>query len=81
VAAVLEAESEAAAEENPAVLAFYYYRSDAPKKALYYLERAAARAESLDASAQASELWRRALKAARAIGDQESIRRAEAALR
>jgi class 3 adenylate cyclase/predicted ATPase len=81
VAAVLEAESEAAAEENPAVLAFYYYRSDAPEKALYYLERAAARAESLDASAQASELWRRALKAARAIGDQESIRRAEAALR
>jgi class 3 adenylate cyclase len=81
VAVVLETESDAAAEENPAVLAFYYYRSDEPKKALHYLERAAARAESLDASAQASELWRRALKAARAIDDQESIRRAQAALR
>jgi predicted ATPase len=81
VAAVLEAESEAAAEENPAILAFYYYRSDEPKKALHYLELAAARAESLDASAQASELRRRALKAARSIGDQDSIRRAEAALR
>jgi class 3 adenylate cyclase len=81
IAGVLEAESQAAAEENPAQIAFYYYRSDEPKKALHYLERAAARAESLDASTHASELRRRALKAAKAIGDQEAIRRAEAALR
>jgi predicted ATPase len=81
IADVLEAESQAAAEENPALLAFYYYRSDEPKKALHYLEQAAARAESLDASTHASELWRRALKAAKKIGDQEAITRVEEALR
>jgi hypothetical protein len=44
------------------------------------LELAAARASSLDATPQAKDLLRRALKPARKLGDGDSIRRIEAAL-
>ena len=80
IGALLEEGSEALPEENPGLLAFYYYRSDQQKKALYYLELAATRAEQLDANTHASGLWKRALKAARRVGDGDSARRIEATL-
>ncbi|CAN5493719.1 hypothetical protein BH18ACT16_BH18ACT16_09580 [soil metagenome] len=80
VGVLLEEGSEALSEENPGLLAFYYYRSDQQKKALHYLELAASRAELLDANTHASELWKRALKAARRVGDGDSARRIEATL-
>jgi class 3 adenylate cyclase len=81
VARVLEEDSRTLADDDSALLAFYYYRSDEPQKALHYLERAAITAQSLNAGTQATELWRRALKAAKTVGDQRSIERIEAALR
>jgi class 3 adenylate cyclase/predicted ATPase len=80
VAALLEEDPERIAETNPDLLAFYYYRSHDQARALHYLELAATRAESLDATARASELWRRALKAAKRVGDEGSARRLEATL-
>jgi predicted ATPase len=80
VGLLLEQETPLLAEENPALLAFYFYRSDHQEKALSYLELAAARASSLDATPQAKDLLRRALKPARKLGDGDSIRRIEAAL-
>ena len=80
VGALLEEDSETLSEDNPGLLAFYYYRSDQQKKALCYLELAARKAEQLDAFARASELWNRALKAARRVGDEDSARRIEATL-
>ncbi len=65
-------------EEHLEELAFYYYRSDEPAKALAYLERAAERAESLDARQQASELWTRARKVATRVGDQDAVNRVDA---
>ncbi|MDP9341702.1 MAG: AAA family ATPase [Actinomycetota bacterium] len=70
----------AAVEEHLEELAFYYYRSDQPAKALAYLERAAERAESLDARPQAAELWTRAGKVASRLGDEEAGKRVEARL-
>jgi len=80
VGALLEEGSEVLSEENPGLLAFYYYRSDQQTKALHYLELAATRAELFDANTHASELWKRALKAARRVGDGDSARRIEANL-
>jgi class 3 adenylate cyclase len=56
-------------------LAFYFYRSDSPQRALPYLERSGERALSLGAGAQAADLWRRGLKLARRIGDDGAIGR------
>jgi class 3 adenylate cyclase len=53
------------------ILALYYYRSDEPARALEYLERAGVRAERIDARIQAAQLWRRALKVALDLGDQD----------
>jgi len=50
-------------------LAFHYYRSDDPAKALRYLELAAGRAGG---SAHARELWVRAAKLAHRLGDQDA---------
>jgi predicted ATPase len=69
-----------AVEEHLEELAFYYYRSDQPAKALAYLERAAERAESLDARPQATELWTRARKVATRLGDEETGARIDARL-
>ncbi|HZJ50892.1 MAG TPA: adenylate/guanylate cyclase domain-containing protein [Actinomycetota bacterium] len=80
VGALLEEDSGTLSEDNPGVLAFYYYRSDHQEKALRYLERAATKADSFNASTHSSELWRRALKAAKRAGDEDSIRRIEATL-
>ena len=80
VGALLEEDSENLSEDSLGLLAFYYYRSDQQEKALRYLELAAKQAELLDAHAHASELWKRALKAAQRVGDGDSARRIEATL-
>jgi class 3 adenylate cyclase len=67
-------------EEHLEELAFYYYRSDDTGKALDYLERAAERAESLDARHQATELWVRARKVASRLDDEEAGKRIDARL-
>jgi class 3 adenylate cyclase len=54
------------------VLAYYYARGDNLPKALEYLEKAGARAASLNANEQAEELWKRALKVASRCGDAEA---------
>jgi class 3 adenylate cyclase len=53
------------------ILALYYYRSDEQVRALEYLERAGVRAERIDARVQAAQLWRRALKVALNLGNQD----------
>jgi AAA ATPase domain/Adenylate and Guanylate cyclase catalytic domain len=58
-----------AKEDNVQLLAYYYYRSDNPQKALQFLRLAAERAELLDSRPDAERLWRRALKVARTLGD------------
>jgi class 3 adenylate cyclase len=69
-----------AIEEHLPRLAHYYALSRDHPKALSYLERAAERAAGLDATAQAQELWRRALKVARRLGDDDAAARVEARL-
>jgi class 3 adenylate cyclase/DNA-binding winged helix-turn-helix (wHTH) protein len=59
-------------------LAFYYYRSDAPERAIMYLERAATRAASMHASDEALELWNRVARIAARTGDREAEERAAA---
>jgi predicted ATPase len=56
-------------------LAFYYYRSDRPEKALHYLERAGARAGSLGPTGLAEELLTRAGKVAASLGDTDAEQR------
>jgi predicted ATPase len=75
VAAVFEELYAASLDDRLEVLAYYYARSDNSRKALEYLEKAAARAASLNANAQALELWRRALKVAGKLEDAEAKRR------
>ncbi len=58
-------------EDRLEILALYYYRSDDQDRALEYLERAGARAERIDARVQAAQLWRRALKVALNLGNQD----------
>ena len=53
-------------------LAFHFYRSDEPARALRYLELAAGRAGD---PAKAEELWARAARLARRLGDEETERR------
>jgi len=62
-------------EERMEMLAHYYARSRDLPKALYYLERAGARAASLDQTDQALRLWERAVRVAEQIGDEESVLR------
>jgi class 3 adenylate cyclase/predicted ATPase len=57
-------------EEYLEVLAYHFYRSDDPAKALHYLERAAEKAAALGAIGQAAEMLRRARKAAGKVGDE-----------
>ena len=57
------------------MLASYYARSRDLPKALEYLERAGARAASLDANEQAVELWKRAREVATRLEDATAERR------
>jgi predicted ATPase/class 3 adenylate cyclase len=56
-------------------LAFYYYRSNEKAKALHYLERAAVKAATLDETARARDLYERALKVAKRLGNAEAASR------
>jgi class 3 adenylate cyclase len=69
VGAVFEELYAGARDENFGVLASYYARSHNRVKALEYLELAGARAASLNANSEAAALLRRALAAARELGD------------
>ena len=75
VAAVFEELYANARDEYLEVLASYYARSRDLKKALEYLERAGARAASLDANEQAVELWSRARQIATKLEDEGATRR------
>jgi class 3 adenylate cyclase len=74
VAAVFE-ETAASREEHLELLAFYYARSRNLPKACEYLELAGARAASLNARAQALELWGRAGKLAAKLDDPSAASR------
>ncbi len=56
-------------------LAFYFYRSAEPAKALEYLDRAAEHALEVEAPTRAEQLWTRGVRLAERVGDAE---RAEA---
>ena len=75
VAAVFEQLYAGAKDEYLEMLASYYARSRDLPKALEYLERAGARAASLDANEQAVELWRRAREVATRLEDATAERR------
>jgi predicted ATPase len=75
VAAVFEELYADAKDEYLEMLASYYARSRDLPKALEYLERAGARAASLDANEQAVELWKRAREVATKLQDQNAERR------
>lgn len=75
VAAVFEQLYAGSRDEHLEVLASYYARSRNRRKALEYLELAGARAASLNANAQALEVWNRARKVAEELQDAQSERR------
>lgn len=75
VAAALEQLHADELDEHLEQLAYYYYRSDNNAKALEYLQLAAERAAAVDADTQAAQLWRRALRLAGRMGDEEAERR------
>jgi class 3 adenylate cyclase len=75
VAAAFEQLYAGAKDEYLEMLASYYARSRDLPKALEYLERAGARAASLDATEQAIELRTRALEIATRLGDASAERR------
>jgi class 3 adenylate cyclase len=75
VAAVFEELYATSLNDRLEVLAYYYARGDNPRKALEYLEKAADRAASLNANTQAVELWKRAIKVAGKLEDDEAKRR------
>jgi class 3 adenylate cyclase len=66
--------------EHVQKLAFYYYRSDQPSKAMDYLWRAAGDAFADHAESQGADLLRRARKVATRMGDDEAQRRIDARL-
>ena len=68
------------AEERLEQLAFYYYRSDEQPRALEFLERAAARAESQDGFARAQELLTRAHRLADRMQDADAVSRIDGRL-
>jgi class 3 adenylate cyclase len=80
VASAYEALYAASLDDRLEVLAHYYARSHDLAKALQYLERAGGKAAAIDANAHAIELWRRALKVAEKLGDEEAQQRVRARL-
>ena len=61
-------------------LAFYFYRSAEPAKALEYLDRAAEHAVEVEAPARAEQLWTRGVRLAERVGDPERAKAFEARL-
>jgi class 3 adenylate cyclase len=77
VAVAFEALFGPSRDEHLEVIAHHYARSDHLNRALEYLELAGERAASLDADESAAELWRRALKVARKLGDDGATERVQ----
>jgi class 3 adenylate cyclase len=75
VAAVFEELYASSRDEYLEVLAYYYAQSRNLAKALEYLEQAGSRAASLNANAQALELWTKASKVAAKLKDTAAERR------
>jgi predicted ATPase len=80
VAAVFEELYGGSRDENLELLAYYYARSRDFAKACRYLELAGEKAASVNATAQALELWRRARQLATQLKDVEAERRIDARL-
>jgi class 3 adenylate cyclase len=77
VAAAFETLFASSLDDYLEVLANYYGRSLDLGKAIGYLERAGDRAVGLDAAPQAFELWKRALKIADKLEDEDAKKRIE----
>jgi class 3 adenylate cyclase len=77
VAAAIEELFAASLDDYLELIAHHYARSQNFPKALDYLERAGEKAAALDAGAQATVLWKRALKVAARMGDKAAERRVE----
>jgi class 3 adenylate cyclase/DNA-binding SARP family transcriptional activator len=56
-------------------LAFYFYRSDEPERAIAYLEEAGRQAADLDAASHSQELLDRAFRLAERVGDTDATER------
>jgi predicted ATPase len=81
VAAVFEELYAESRDVNLEMLAYYYARSRNFAKACRYLELAGEKAASVNAVAHAQELWQRALKLARELGDADAEQRLSARAR
>lgn len=77
VAAAFEMLFSSSLDDYLEVLANYHARSQDPARALAYFDRAAERAVALDAADKAAGLWRRAIKIADKVGDEEAEERIE----
>jgi class 3 adenylate cyclase/predicted ATPase len=75
IAAVTEELSPKAVMNRPEMLAYYYYRSDTPQRAIPHLERAGERAAAIEDRAAAMELWERAERLAAKAGDEATRQR------
>jgi predicted ATPase len=80
VGEAMEARYADAPQEHLEQLAFYFYRSQDPAKALAYLERAAERAREMEATDRARELWSRASRLGERLGDDDARARIEGRL-
>ena len=67
-------------DEHLEQVAFYFYRSQDQAKALEYLDRAAERADELEAPERARDLWSRAQRLAERLGDADAGERIRARL-
>ena len=72
VAVAFESLFKGALDNHLEVIAYHFGRSDDLGKALVYLERAGAQAAALDANQRAEALWRKALKVADRLGDNQA---------
>jgi class 3 adenylate cyclase/predicted ATPase len=80
VGEAMEAHWADAVDDHLEDLAFYFYRSAQPARALDYLGRAAARARAIDATDHARELWSRAGRLAQRLGDEDARARIDVEL-
>jgi hypothetical protein len=78
VGGAFEAMYAASIDDHLELLAHYFARSHDLQKALDYLERAGQRAAGVDATSNAVELWRRAVKVAEKLEDENAQRRLNA---
>jgi predicted ATPase len=78
IGGAFEAMYAASIDDHLELLAHYFARSHDLQKALDYLERAGERAAGVDATSNAVELWRRAVKVAEKLEDESAQQRLNA---